>query len=407
MPAYDPRPIRAAALQALFFLAGPGSLEGAQLLASRSGVAPLVPLLPASTHAVLQLVGGFLTLIFAFLTHGVPYLLGLDAARAARARWAIHGLGALLVVEAVAELAGSPDVVLVARALLLVAVLAVYALWAAARLPRPHDFVRAPLPVLLLALALVPVGLLMWTLEARGGPAGLASDLLLYGCVVPVILSMAFQMFSSMLRLPPGNGSLFFLALLAWMLGAAVRVVARVEPGLVGLHAPLLLAGAGLWVASLRGLRSRAAGTPLPPLPNPFLPAHIAVAVLGLLLGSALGLGPRLGGHPLVDDLARHLVALGFVLHVTMGVTLSVLPRFCRGPLSSTPWALATAALAVAGMMLRASESLDGPPALASASALLSWLAVLSWAGHLARGLLFRGRDPGTEGGGLPASSER
>ena len=47
-----------------------------KLLAARAGVAPFVPLLPASSHAVLQLVGGFLTLIFAFLAHGVPHLLG-------------------------------------------------------------------------------------------------------------------------------------------------------------------------------------------------------------------------------------------------------------------------------------------------------------------------------------------
>lgn len=407
MQAFDPRPVRAAAFQALFFLAGPGSLEGAQLLWARAGVAPLLPMLPASTHAVLQLVGGFLTLIFAFLAHGVPHLLGLDLEKSARARWAIRAVGALLVLETGAELAHAPALVLWARGLLVVAAIAFLGLLVAARLPRDHDFARAPVPALLLALALVPVGLLLWTWEARGGPAGLASDLLLYGCVVPVILSMGFQMFASMLRLPDGRGGIFFVAMLAWALGAAVRVLARVEPELLGLHAPLLLLGALLWLLAMNGLRRRQDGPVLPTPPSAFLRTHIVVAVATLALGSALGLWPRLAGPPLIDDLARHLIALGFVLHVTMGVTLSVLPRFCRGRPSSSAWAHATVAAAVLGLLLRAMEALEGSPPWASVSAGLSWLAVLSFALHLGRGLRASASDPGPNGGGLADSTGR
>lgn len=407
MQAFDPRPVRAAAFQALFFLAGPGSLEGAQLLAARDDVTPLLPLLPPSTHAVLQLLGGFLTLIFAFLAHGVPHLLGLDLEKSARARWAIRAVGALLVLEVTAELARAPTLVVATRALLVAATLAYLGLLVAARLPRSHDYARAPVPALLLALALVPAGLLLWTWEAQGGPTGLAGELLLYGCVVPVILSMGFQMFSSMLRLPDGKDGLFFVAMLAWFLGASVRVLARVEDGLLGLHAPLLLLGALLWLLAMNGLRRRKDGPALPTPPNAFLRAHVVVAVATLALGGALGFLPRLGGPPLADDLARHLIALGFVLHVTMGVTLSVLPRFCRGRPSSSAWAWATVAAAVVGIALRAGESLGGAASWASASALLSWAAVLSWALHLGRGLLPSASDPGPKGGGLADSAGR
>lgn len=407
MQAFDPRPVRTAAFQALFFLAGPGSVEGAQLLAARAGVAPLVPLLPASTHAVLQLLGGFLTLIFAFLAHGVPHLFGLDLERSARARWAIRAIGLLLLVDVAGELGGASALVLAARALLVVAALAFLGLLAAARLPRPHDFARAPVPVLLLALAFVPVGLMLWLWEALGGPSGLAGDLLLYGAAVPVVLSMGFQMFSSMLQLPSANDGLFFVALAAWLFGAGVRVLAHLESALVGLHAPLLLLGALLWLAALRGLRRRRDGPLLATQPPAFLPAHIGVAALTLVAGAALGGWPRLGGPALADDLARHLIAIGFALNVTMGVTLSVLPRFCRGRPSSSPWALFTLVAVVAALLLRASEVMDGAPALLGASALLSWFAVLSWALHLGRGLLPFASDPDDVPGGQPAAAGR
>lgn len=388
MQAFDPRPVRTAALQALVFLAGPGSLEGAQLLAARAGVAPLVPLVPASTHALLQLLGGFLTLIFAFLAHGTPHLFGLDLGKAARARWAIRGVGALLVLDLVGELLEVRALVLAARALLVVDTVAFLALLRAARLPRPHDYWRAPVPILLIALCLVPVGAALWTWEALGGPMGLGADLLLYAAVVPIILSMAFQMFGSLLQLPAPSDTTFVLALVAWLGGALLRVLGRALPAATGLHAPLLALGAVLWLLALHGLRRRRDGPVLATPPSPDLAASAVVAVVALVVGGALGAWPRLGGPALADDLARHVVALGFALVVTMAVTLRVLPRFCRGRPSSVPLALVTLGAVVSALGLRAGEVLGGGTHAVAASALISWLAVVTWALHLGRGLL-------------------
>ncbi len=388
MQPFDPRPVRTAAVQALLFLAGPGSFEGAQLLAARAGVAPLAPMLPASTHAVLQLVGGFLTLIFAFLAHGVPHLLGLDLGRSARARWAIRAIGALLLVDVAGELAASCAVVLCSRALLVAAAVAYLALLAAARLPRHHDLWRAPAPILLVALACVPIGLALWTWEATGGPSGLASDLLLFGAVVPVILSMGFQMFASLLQLDEPSDTVFFVALVAWLGGAALRVLARAVPAAGGLHAPLFVVGAVTWIVALRGLRKRRGGPVLRTRPSPDLVASVLVAASALIIGGTLGAWPRLGGPPLADDLARHVIALGFVLVVTMAVTLRVLPQFCRGRPSSVVLGLATLGAIVIALLLRAGELLEHAQTAVALSALVSWVAVIVWALHLGRGLL-------------------
>ncbi len=388
MQAFDPRPVRTAAFQALVFLAGPGSFEGAQLLAARAGVAPVLPLVPASTHAFLQLLGGFLTLIFAFLAHGTPHLFGLDLERTARARWAIRGVGLLLALELVGELTELRALVLGARALLVVDTAAFLLLLRAARLPRPHDHWRAPVPILVLALCLVPCGAALWVWEALGGPSGLGADLLLYGVVVPIILSMAFQMFGSLLQLPAPSDATFFVALVAWLGGAALRVLGRALPEAAGLHAPLLVVGAVLWLVAMRGLRRRRDGPVLATPPSPDLATSAVVAVLALVVGGALGAWPRLVGPPLADDLARHVIALGFALVVTMAVTLRVLPRFCRGRPSSVALALLTLGAVVGALGLRAGEVVDGGAHALAASALISWLAVLLWAAHLGRGLL-------------------
>lgn len=388
MQAFDPRPVRAAAIQALLFLAGPGSFEGAQLLAARAGAVPLLPLVPASTHAMLQLLGGFLTLIFAFLAHGEVHLLGLERAKSARARWPIRGLGLLLALELAGELAEARALVVAARVLLVVDVIALLGLLWAARLPRSYHRWRAPVPILMFALACVPLGAGMWVWEALGGPPGLASDLLLFGAVVPVMLSMAFQMFGSLLQLPEPDDALFFVALVAWLGGAALRVLARAVPEAVGLHAPLLVAGAMLWLVAMRGLRRRRDGRELATPPGRALKASAAVAVLCLLCGGALGGWPRLGGPPLADDLARHLVAIGFALVVAMAVTLRVLPSICRGRSASSALGLATLALVVAALLLRAAELAGPAPQAVALSALISWLAVVAWALHLGRGLL-------------------
>ncbi len=386
MQAFDPRPIRAATFQALFFLAGPGSLEGAQLLAARAGVAPLVPLVPASTHAMLQLLGGFLTLIFAFLAHAETHVLGLERARSVRARWPIRGLGALLALDVVGELAQAHALVVAARALVVVDVLALLALLWAARMARPVNRWRAPVPILLCALACAPLGAALWCWEALGGPLGLASDLLLYGAVVPVILSMAFLMFGSLLQLPAPKDAVFIVALVAWLGGAALRVLARVAPVAVGLHAPFLCVGALLWLVAMRGLRRR---RDRPELVAPLeLRASASVAALGLMAGAGLGAWPRLGGPPLADDLGRHLIAMGFALVVTMAVTLRVLPRICRGRTTSGAPTLVALAAVVAALGLRAGEVVGAGWHTAVASALISWLAVLVWALQLGAGLL-------------------
>ncbi|MBI1945631.1 MAG: hypothetical protein HYS27_08040 [Deltaproteobacteria bacterium] len=401
MQAFDPRPIRAAALQALLFLAGPGSLEGAQLLAVRAGVAPLVPLVPASTHAMLQLLGGFLTLIFAFLAHGETHLLGLERDKTARARFAIHGVGVLLALDLVGELLGARALVIAARALLVVDVLAFLALLVAARAPRASDRWRAPIPILVTSLACVPLGAALWTWEALGGPSGLAADLLLYAAVVPVVLSMAFQMFGSLLQLPAPNDALFFVALVCWLGGAALRVLGRGLPEAVGLHAPFLVAGALLWLVAMRGLRRRADARAPAVTPSSDLKASAAVAIVCLAVGGALGAWPRLGGPALADDLARHLVAIGFALVVTMAVTLRVLPRICRGRTSSPALGLVALGAVVTALGLRAAELVGAPASATALSGVLSWLAVVLWALHLGRGLLLAvpDRDGGAEGG--------
>lgn len=387
MQSFDPRPVRTTAVQALLFLAGPGSFEGAQLLAARVGVAPVAPLLSASTHAVLQLVGGFLTLIFGFLAHGVPHLLGFDAEKALRARLPIRLVGVLLLVEAIAELAAWPSVALIARVLLVVDVLVLYGVLVRSRTPHARSFRRAPLPVLLCALASVPIGLGAWAWEGAGGPRGVASDLLLYGAVVPVILAMGFQMFASILQLEFPKENLFFVALVVWFVGAGVRVAARVEPALVGLHAPLLVIGALAWIVAMRGLRPRRGGLLLVSKPGLEMQASVLVGAASLVLGGALGALPRVGGGPLADDLARHMVAIGFVLVVTMAVTLRVLPRFCRGRPSSAPLALATLLAVALSLVLRAAALIDAFAVAAALSGLLAWIAVIIWALHLARGL--------------------
>jgi hypothetical protein len=208
---------------------------------------------------------------------------------------------------------------------------------------------------------------------------------MLFVVVVPVVLSMGFQMFSAMLQIEAGNRPLFVAALCTWLVGGAVVIAARVQPVPLSFAAPLLGVGAALWMASLHGLRRRRRGLMLETTAGLELRAYVVAAAVFLLSSPLLWLASA--WKPALADVARHMVAVGFVLCVTMGVTLRALPRFCRGRPSSPRLALWTLGALVLGVLLRGARAFDGAEVLVRASSVITALAVLVWAAHLARGL--------------------
>lgn len=396
--AFDPAPLKLAATIAVFFLVVPGTGEGAALLWAFGQGAPPVALVAPATHAMLQLAGGLMTLIWAFLALGVPHLLGLDLRRARKILGPIVVVALGLLGTFLAERAGMSAAVIAARVVGFVGALLGVAVLVAARIPgRPLGrlVVEAPLPSLVLALALYPVSWLLFTLEPLGlVPPGTGAEVALFLVVVPVVMSMGWKMFSAMLQLDTSHAPSFFFAVGAWFAGGALLVVARVAPTtsptvLLG-AAPLLFLGALLWLGSLRYLRRRRGGLSLQVNAGPELRVHAVVAAAMLLASPLVWLLAGLTDRPFLADAARHLLAVGFVLVVTMGVTLRALPRFCRGQPSSPVLGLVTLALLVVGLGLRFARALpevSAGAALVRASAVVTLVAVVVWGGHLLRGL--------------------
>lgn len=395
---FDPRPLRVAVTIAIFFLVVPGSGEGAALLWTFGQGVPPVPLIAPSTHAMLQLAGGFMTLIWSFLALGVPHLLDLDMRRARRIVAPILVVAAGLAATFFAERAGHAPAVIAARSLGVVGALLGLAVLVAARVPRRpwrRLVVEAPLPGLVLALTLYPVGWGLYALEPSGMVrAGTGAEIVLFCVVVPVVMAMGWKMFSAMLQIEAGHAPSFFVGLGSWLCGGALIVVARVWPAThtaaLALAAPLLLLGAAAWLRSLRYLRRRSGGLVLVATAGPELRLHAIVAVVMLVGSPFVFLAAALTSRPGLLDVARHLVGVGFVLVVTMGVTLRALPRFCRGRPSSPGVGIATLALLVLGVVLRAGRGFPdvaGSAVLVRTSAVVTLAAVVVWGLHLLRGL--------------------
>lgn len=392
---FDPRHLRIAALIAVFFIVAPGSLFGASMLWVLGGGTTVVPLVPSSTHALLQLAGGFMTLIWGFLAFGVPHLLGLDALRARRVLGGMILVATALVVDVVALLAGQMLLDTIARFVGVAGALAGTIAFARARARhaplQTHPTLRAmPVPFLAGALALYPLAWLGYALEPFGSvPTGAAGDAMLFLCVVPVVLSMGWKMFSAMLQLDAGNPARLAVALSSWLIGGGFVVLARWLPSLAAYAAPFLLVGALGWLVSLHGLRRRRGGLALMATAGPELRVHVVIGAAALVLSPILWMTGALTERFAFYDLARHTLALGFVLVITTGVTLRALPRFCRGRPSSPRFALVGLGVLMTGLLLRGGRVLDDAfgPELVRASAALTLAAVVLWGAHLVRGL--------------------
>ncbi len=392
---FEPGPLRAAVLVAVLFLALPGSGEGAALLWTFAGGSSPVPLVAPATHGMLQLGGGFMILIQAFLALGVPHLLGLNARRARAIVVPIAVIAAGLCVTVAAEITGNAYAVVVGRALCLAGAVLGAGVFLVAH-ERGRGLRALPVPVLIFALCVQPGGWLLFLLEATGHlPSGVSGEVLLMLVVVPVVMGMGWKMFSAMLQLEPAKAATFVVAIVCWIAGALLDVGARLGPvsfcatrtaRVAG--AALLFTGAVAWLLSVHGLRRRRGRLMLQTAAGPELRWAVATAAACLCVAPLVSLVAALTDRLVLVDVARHLIAIGFVLCTTMGVTLRALPRFCRGRESSSPLALVTLALVVLGLALRFARVLPGGEPLVRAAALLMLAGVVLWGGHLMRGLV-------------------
>lgn len=393
-------PIRMSGLLALLMLIFPGSIQGVLLLLTHAGAAHGLPLVPPQTHAMLQLCGFFMVLIWGFLTHALPGMLGasdllthhiripvLLLALDVAALWLVQLMGGELLLVHTVYAAGFL-VVTGGTALLLLAVARALRSWRA-----------RPFPFLIIPLALFPVTwALLWMRAGGVDLPFLPSELLLNGVVVPVILTMSYRMFAPMMGLQLPHPRVFDAAALAWSVGVVMRMASSLHPALPWVSSVFTLVAAAAFVSSLRVFDrsrhddgSRGAG------PHRAVHAYVVAGSIFLVasplveLCAASGILGGLGFY--WGDVARHFIGVGFALLVVMGITQRVLPNMVRGRAPSLPWMWLNLAIVVSGLGLRLGEPfLPGMSSVVMASAGLLYLGVLSFGAHLFRGLVLPSR---------------
>lgn len=386
-------PIRLSGLLGLGLLALPGSLAGFALLLSYAGRPLPVPSVSADMHARLQLLGFFLMLIWGFLVHGLPGMLGADPKKTRHVRWWMLLLAAGLALQWAAaffSLGGAWEAA--ARVATGAAVLGGSAVLVTASLRGTHDWKELPFPMLVVSLAVPPIalGLYEW------GATATASWLLVRGAIVPIVVAMGFRLFSAMARLPYPRERAFAVASLAWALaalGGALPLAWVQLPAALAAFAAMIgfIYSMGVWEPRRRIAIDRGQ-----PAADFSVVAHIRIAfgfaVLGLGLNAALAAGLLADSAYYWNDVARHALTIGFALLVVMGFTQRIFPTFLRGRPASAGWMNVNLVLVTLGVLLRTGEAfLPEASRIVSLSAYLTYAGIVSYAAHMLRGMLMPG----------------
>lgn len=390
-------PIRLSGLLGLALLAFPGSLAGFTLLLAYAGHPLPIPPVPAAMHARLQLLGFFLMLIWGFLVHGLPGMLGADPKKTRHVRWWMLLLAAGLALQWAAVFLGwGGGSETAGRIVTGVAVLGGSTVLVLAALQGTHDWKEMPFPILVVSLAVPPVALGLY----EGGAGAAASWVLVRGAVVPILVAMGFRLFSAMARLPYPRERAFAIAAAAWMLATLAGALP-----LPGAEAPVALVSLGAAMGFVYSLgvwepRRRIAIDRGQPAADFSVVAHIRIAfgfaVAGLGLNAAVELGLLDEGAYYWNDVARHALTIGFALLIVMGFTQRIFPTFLRGKQASAAWMNVNLVLVTLGVLLRAGEAfLPAASRMVSVSAYLTYAGIASYAAHMLRGMLVAGPPRG------------
>ncbi len=352
-------PLRVSGGLAVFFLVAPGSFAGFTLLLAHAGLTGASFQVPASIHAAAQLMGFFILLIWGFLVHGFPGILGSrhETTQGVTARLTVVGAAVLALWLSAAF--GLPAWTL-DGALVLGAAASVDITW---RFGQTLRFAgrrrrRTPLPFLYLGLLVVPLYWGALFLQLRGGARLPAADLLLLGAVIPIILSMGYRMLPSLGGFRQPRQRAFVAAAWVWGIGLLAWTGEFFLPldgywarGLFAIAAMLFFFSMRMG-EPLREGRKRAGDATDRPLRG-FVRLGYAWLVVGTMVGflNSLGALPGIGYY--WDDAGRHALALGFALFVTAGITQRTFPTFLRGRAVSQRVAWATCGMLVAGLGLR------------------------------------------------------
>lgn len=392
-------PIRVSGLLGLMLLALPGSLAGFALLLSYAGhPLAVVPLVPATLHAQLQLLGFFLMLIWGFLVHGLPGMLGADPQKTRVVTGWMLALAAGLGLQWAAAFFGwGGGAGLAGMLVTAAAVLGGSAVLVLAALRGTHDWKELPFPILVVALAVPPVALALY----QWGSTGAGSWLLVRGSIVPIVVAMGFRLFSAMVRLPYPRERAFTAAILAWtvatLLGAIPLPGTEIPVALLSLGAVAgLIYSLGIWEPRRRIAIDRGQ-----PAADFSVVAHVRISfafwLLGMTVNAALALGLLDAAAYYWNDVARHAMTVGFALLLVMGFTQRIFPTFLRGKQASAGWMNVNLVLVTLGVLLRTGEAfLPAAANVVSVSAALTYAGILSYAAHLLRGMLVAGPPRGT-----------
>ena len=376
-------PLRLVGVLAVVALAGVGTLHGAlRLWLLAGGAVTPVGLLPPQRHAQVQLLGFFVPMIWAFLTHALVGLIRARSSSAARMREPAVVLCALVVVAwglaasgAAALWVNVVDAAVVAAAAWGTATM-VWASWSARWRSRPF-------PLLAAGLLMVPVGA---ALQWAGWPAGM--DLVLYGGVVPALLAMSARMFPALMGMQMPRSALFDGGAAVWMIAALVRVAAPASATCAGVANVLALGAAVALSVALRAFEGPRVANPRTMAGMQRLlqmharGAHVALVVAPLLsLAGVMGV-PQGAGF---IDAGRHTVAVGYALVLAAGITQRALPSMVGGTPARVGVMAFNLVLVAAGVVLRLTETML--PAAAGGvqvSAALLFAGVLGYALNLA-----------------------
>lgn len=381
----------------MFFLLIPGSLLGLSLLLAYTGMSFPVAAMPAYVHGMFQLNGFFMVLIWGFLAHGFPGMLGGSHSHTRHIHRPLLAMAILLGLVWLHGWLSAPVGIL----WLLLAAGFCCSLWVTWLLAKVvpganRRWTQHPLPFLVVPLLLSPVYWLLLGAAASGviRPV-VASDFMLFGIVLPIILTMAYRMLSPMAGTVFPDTRYFVVAAFLWTIGVGLWLSSLVWGTQAIVSSVFLLAGAVGFTISL-GIfapRRQEGRKAQPQQIDQALLLYIRVAFGFLVLGQGLHLLTSLGILPGIQhywlDVTRHFIVVGFGFVVVAGITQRVFPTFLRGRRSSPLWMLVNLVLVVVGLLLRLGEPfLPAAPALVRVSAAMLYAGIFGYAVHLLRGAL-------------------
>lgn len=391
-------PIRLSGMLAILFLAGPGSLQGLSLLLALTGSTPWVAAGAPQIHALLQTIGFFFLLIWGFLVHGLPGMMGANVLRTGwiRIPMLVTTAGLWMVWGAPAG-PGQDTWHNAGWIALFLGTLSGSWVLIAAALQTKGRWLKRPSFMLILPLAVPPLGVLAAWLRPGWLQRGGAEIILTLG-VIPVILVMNYRMLPAMLGLQHPHERAFDTGMVLWVIGWGVKIAFVLSPAMaLFTDVIVFLASLTLVIALRVAERSRDvfAGHA-----HPAVDRSLALSLrAGYVFFMLAGLLPLLTGaftpaaRFYVADLARHYLGIGFCLIVVAGITQKLFPVFLRGKPSSAAWMQANFFLLVAGLGLRSAELfLPRTADWVAAGGYCLAAGAMSYALHMLRGMLVPNR---------------